>query len=427
MEAIVLAEGMVTWQELLDPSCLAILRTRRRPDSVLAFQCAGPRWNFRWFAHARAAGIPAMPLRFPLHRELGVLGEHQLVQSLDREVSLLECPQLAEGLTDCLYLNMSSGTSSTRTIAFPTARQLEANAKSCVDFFSLGDGWHYWCTFPFYAHAHELFSKADAIGHPVLALNSTDLAPIQALLADRQRKLHILTTPQVAQSFLARHLRPVDPAQIRFELAGEYVAPGLIRRLKEQGFAVCVSWGSAETSGVALGDLQPRHPGSLGLPLPGYRLGTLQFGQEMNLHLEGEAIPSFLAREGRLIPTHQRFSSQDKVLWDGSNLLFRGRTDSFLKYHGTLIDITAVEGWAKEMEGVDNAFLSLFEEERTHLVLFVQCADRALWNGIREGLAAAMTREYGGIRLRVELATELGHTPTGKLIRDPAHQVGFTR
>jgi len=427
MEEIIFAEGRVAWQELTNPTCQAILRARRTPASILAFQCAGPRWNFRWFAEARAAGIPAMPLRFPLDRELGVLGEHRRMVDFDREVCLLDCPPLAEALRDCLYLNMSSGTSASRTIAFPTARQLKVNADSCVDFFSLREGWHYWCTFPFYAHAHELFSKANALGHAVLALNSTELAPIQTLLADSETRLHILTTPQVAQAFLARHLRPADPSQVRFELAGEYVAPGVISRLREQGFQVCVSWGSAETSGVALGDLQPRQPGSLGLPLPGYRLGTLQMGEEMNLHLEGEAIPSFLARQGQLIPTYQRFSSQDRVLWDGCTLLFRGRSDSFLKYHGTHIDITRVEGWVKEMEGVDNAFLALLEEDRTHLVLFVQCPDSSRWGAIREGLATAMTREYGGIRLRVELASELRHTPTGKLIRDPSIQMELTR
>ncbi|MCB1049555.1 MAG: hypothetical protein H6510_01050 [Acidobacteria bacterium] len=417
-------DGQTDWAQLVQPQIVKSLQALAQPASILAWRSHSLRSNFFWLAQAEAAGLPALPLRFELERELGVLGDWQWVQEIDDQVWVVSASQLAPALQNCAYLNLSSGTSASRTIAFPGWGHLRSNAIACAEFFRWDSSDLYWCTFPFYAHAHELFSKPRYLGAPILALQATEIETINQHLQDPDIRLHILTTPHIASAFLARHLAPRHPHQVCFELAGEYVAIGVVNRLRDQGFRTCISWGSAETTGVAIAVMEPRVAGCIGTPLPGYQLGTLTFQQEMNLHLEGEAIPPFLANDGQLRETLGRFTAKDLVVWDGNQLMFRGRSDRFLKFHGTYIDVALVEGWAKQVESVDNAFLALVEHAaQTQLVLFVQCVESKEWDGIRHHLAHEMLNQYGGIRLAVQIAPQLAHTPTGKLIRDPHLQL----
>jgi len=386
--------------------------------AILAWTCRSPLESLRWLRLAECLGVAAMPVRFELERELDVLGRHELIRDL-RGAAIVRAPELNRATAGCHYLNMSSGTSMNRTIAFPQAEQVEANSRACIDLYGLGPDRWYWCTFPFYAHAHEVYAKSIFAGTPVLAFPSNAIETVNELLAGECRRLHILTTPHVALNFLSRHLRPDDPAKVRFELAGEYVSIGVVQRLRRQGFEVAISWGSAETTGVALADLDPRVAFSIGSPLPGYEVAA---DDEGRMTVEGPALPPYLYEQGRLRPTRGFFRSSDSVTWDGQRFLFRGRTDRQIKFRGTYIRCCQVEGWAKQFDAVDNGFLVVNElDSETRLELHIQCRDRKLWPAIRSEIKSRMYRSYGGIRLHLVITEELPHTPTGKLIRHPGH------
>lgn len=388
--------------------------------TLLAWRSGSHRDNFVRLRLAERLAVAAMPVRFDLERERPVLGFVGPIRPVEANLELIETPHLAAPLQHCSYLNMSSGTSLRRTIAFPSEANLIANADSCVERFELGPDQWYWCTFPFFAHAHELYAKPIQAGTPVIALPPTAIQKINQLLKTEVKQLHILTTPHVATSFLAKHLDIEDRSRVRFELAGEYVSPGVVRRLKQRGFRVAVSWGSAETSGVAVADLDPTVARSIGSPLPGYQVLPQQLTQRSTLKIAGPAVPPFLFLNNILQSTNGRFESRDEVAHDGQRILFLGRNDSQLKFKGTYINISQVEGWAKSFDEVDNAFLSLFEgQDETELRLAIQCPDRSHWQEIDAFVRQQMFKTYGGIRLRIHLHTQLAHTPTGKLIRQP--------
>lgn len=396
---------------------------RHECGTILAWTCRTPVDSMYWMLEAERRGIPALPLRFELSRELHVLGDFQVLASLASHVSLVRTPALAPALKDAYYLNLSSGTSLRRTIAFPRIEQVICNARACMERFQLGTHFWYWCTFPFYAHAHEIFAKGACSHSPILAFPPTSVERANSLLDADCPGLHILTTPHVALNFLAPHLEERHRSRVRFELAGEYVSLGLVKQLQGMGFQVAVSWGSAETTGVALADLNPEQASSIGRPLPSYRVQPDLEGQPGRMEIRGDAVAPFLFQDRVLIETHGHFRSNDQVVLDGGIYRFLGRTDQQLKFQGTYIQVRDTEGWAKSFEAVENAFLCVHDRDnRTHLELYVQCPLRDLWPDIRYHVLTRMREVYGGIKLNIFLTPALSHTPLGKLIRDPAIQ-----
>lgn len=274
-----------------------------------------------------------------------------------------------------------------------------------------------------FAHAHELISKSIAADIPLLNCAPTAVSRINTILNEQPIELHILTTPHVATSFLSKHLDVADPSRIRFELAGEYVSLGVVNRLRAKGFKAAVSWGSAETSGVAMADLHPQVAGSIGKPLPRYQVTPDQICDRAPLTIAGPAIPSYLFRNHQLNATHGHFVSKDEVGYDGHNLIFRGRSDKQIKFKGTYINVTEVESWAKNFDEVDNAFLTVEDTpNQTELRLYVQCEQKSLWPEIESVIKSRMFQTYGGIRIHVLSRVALSHTPTGKLIREASQQ-----
>ncbi len=402
------------------------LDRQAQANQVLAWRCGSNYENFLRARLAEKLRVPAMPVRFELARERAVLGEHKVFEIIEHDLELIEVPHLAEPLTNCSYLNMSSGTSSKRTIAFPRHEHIQQNAHSCLEYFELDQRQWYWCTFPFFAHAHEIFAKPIAAGTPIIGLFPTAIDQINAMMRKGKQKLHILTTPHVAISFLARHLNLSDPSRVRFELAGEYVSLGVVNRLQSMGYRVAVSWGSAETGGVAIADLDPKVPGSIGTALPGYQTDPKQKCDRTPLTVSGAAVAPYLLQDGKIIQTRGTFVARDEVVHNGQQLIFKGRNDRQVKFKGTYIGVSEVEGWAKSLPEVDNAFLHISENKiNTELRLYIQCPQESVWETIRGHILRQMFAVYGGIRLEIQFATELAHTPTGKLIRDVQPQTNI--
>ncbi|MEX2196653.1 MAG: AMP-binding protein [Thermoleophilaceae bacterium] len=199
--------------------------------------------------------------------------------------------------------------------------------------------------------------------------------------------------------------------------AGEPLNPEIVRLWQDAaGVTIHDGYGQTETgalTGMPIG--KPVRPGSMGRPLPGFRLWV----EDGELCADPRTVPTFFI-DG---PRDEPWRTGDRVREDGDGYLwFEGRTDDVIISAGYRIGPFEVESALVSHPAVaEAAAVAAPDEERGHVVRAIvvlseghEAGDtlaRALQEHVRE-----QTAPYKYPRI-VEFAQALPKTPSGKIKR----------
>jgi acyl-coenzyme A synthetase/AMP-(fatty) acid ligase len=233
----------------------------------------------------------------------------------------------------------------------------------------------------------------------------------------RERVNVLCMTPTEYRSIAKRAgLRPL-PALRHAVAAGEPLGPDVVRAWQDEaGLAIHEGYGQTETGhlvGMPIGP--PVRPGSMGRPLPGFRVWI----EEGELLVDPATVPTFFLDGARDRPwrTGDRVTAdEDGYLW------FEGRTDDVIISAGYRIGPFEVESALLSHPAVaEAAAVAAPEEVRGQVVRAVvvlregHAAGDALARELQEHVKAA-TAPYKYPRV-IDFRDELPKTPSGKIRR----------
>jgi long-chain acyl-CoA synthetase len=174
---------------------------------------------------------------------------------------------------DTAYIDFTSGSTGTPKGALTTHRAITANTESVVNSLGIGPEDIHLPLFAISSHPHEIFARSVTLGGTAVLLDSINPKAIASAI-EKWRVTCIMGLPPIYEVLLTTlRSNRFDIASLRLLESGGMVTPwDLIDRFNRQaGKRIVPVWGSTETAGVCLCNLQAleRREEGMGLPCQG--------------------------------------------------------------------------------------------------------------------------------------------------------------
>jgi acyl-CoA synthetase (AMP-forming)/AMP-acid ligase II len=278
-------------------------------------------------------------------REFVVVGGEEMISWGDAieagEGEQLPAPPDA---ADPVYLAFTSGTTGSPRAAVISHHNIYWNARATEAALELGDDDVHLLTFPSYMQPHELIARTLVCGGPTVLVES--LRPNGVVAALHEFGVTCLVTvPRLARGMLPHLVEAGKPGRLRMVvLSSEPPTRALFAALMAQGIQVYSSWGSAETTGMALCG---GAPGTLGRPCPYYEVAVTGEGDTGEMRIGGPGVSRgyYPQGDGRTDSLSEGwFRTGDLVcLKPGGELQHVGRIGALVDLAGTSIDLGEFE------------------------------------------------------------------------------------
>lgn len=268
--------------------------------------------------------------------------------------SVAELFDYCPGRLTALYLNESSGSTSSPKLAPATHEAVIANTVACIKSFGLTQDDIHLCSFS--SHAHESFARAIYTGATAVLIAASIAedpnAYIDAIV--RYRVTCLMANPTSVRALADLSNRPPGAYCLRFVEAGGAPTPANLRRHVQEKFGARLIpvWGSTETTGVAIAPRgRESKLGSVGMALPGYKTQIVdENGIEVPPHYCGELVVSgpavvngyINADNFRLV--NKTFRTGDRAFVDEDGSVFIvGRIANEFKVAGVVVSAERIE------------------------------------------------------------------------------------
>lgn len=298
------------------------------------------------------------------------------VRSNDNDIWIdaaqLECASAAEpfdyhpGTHTVLYLNESSGSTSSPKLAPATHEAVIANTIACIEAFGLTQDDIHLCSFS--SHAHESFARAIYTGATAVLIAASIAedpnAYIDAIV--RYRVTCLMANPTSIRCLADLSSRPPGAYSLRFVEAGGAPTPTNLRRHVQDKFGARIMpvWGSTETTGVAIAPHgQESKIGSVGMALPGYKVQIVdENGIEVppnccgELVVSGPAVVNGYINADNFRLANKTFRTGDRAFVDNDGSVFVvGRIANEFKVAGVAVSAERIEQALLRNEYVSDA------------------------------------------------------------------------
>ncbi len=180
---------------------------------------------------------------------------------------------------DTAYIDFTSGSTGTPKGALTTHRAITANTESVVETLGIAPQDVHLPLFAISSHPHEIFARSVTLGGPAVLLDSINPKAIASAI-EKWRVTCIMGLPPIYEVLL-NTLRGnrFDIHSLRLLESGGMVTPwDLIDRFnRQEGKRIVPVWGSTETAGVCLCQLQAleRREEGMGRPCQGVEVRVL--------------------------------------------------------------------------------------------------------------------------------------------------------
>jgi acyl-CoA synthetase (AMP-forming)/AMP-acid ligase II len=181
---------------------------------------------------------------------------------------------------DVVYLNMTSGTTGNPKAAVTTHRMVQWNARSSIETLGFTADDVFLCMFSVFAHPHELFHRALALGGRLALVDSLNVRAV-AKDIEKHRVTWVMAVPSFYEMLSERAVGSgADLSNLRrLEAGGAHLPPEAYARISELLEAPLTPvWGATEVTGVGVAQRtgEAIRPGAMGYPARYYEMRVVR-------------------------------------------------------------------------------------------------------------------------------------------------------
>jgi len=320
------------------------------------------------------------------------------------------------------YINSTSGSTGKKKYAATKWEALMTNTLGVCAALGLSSKTTYACLFPIHMHFHECLLRPLFVGGTAVLVESD--SPQRAIdVMSKYGVTHILGTP--AQLTQICHHNKSRCSNMEFiEVAGGALSLNTQLMISESfGCKVTRSWGSTETSGVCIIDIEARQEANyIGRAIKGYSLSVynsdLQTEQSFGVGemiIQSIGIVNEIIDGSNKISLHSKLHSTDVVeIKKSGDVYFLGRKNDVIKCAGNNIYPEEIRNAInKHPKVIDSIVLSMKDERMGEIpVAFIVTNEKIDFFEIRKHCMNYMPNWK--LPKRILFASEMPLTSSGK-------------